>query len=146
MESNWFARTILQWKAHTQMSLKFKICQNEWFNSSLLGYKTQANCKENIYTSRIQRHWHELHKFTNCHPLHLTGGNCHHSYKIWHSFFFGASGGSRAARIASSNTFFSPFCWQKYDLNIIKQLPNCIVNIRWFLVQKPTNTISDKFK
>ena len=32
------------------------------------------------------------------------------SYKIAHFLFFGASGGSSAARIASSKTFFNPFC------------------------------------
>lgn len=32
------------------------------------------------------------------------------SYKILHRFFFVGSGGSRAANIASSNTFFKPFC------------------------------------
>lgn len=31
-------------------------------------------------------------------------------YKILHRFFFAGSGGSRAARIASSKTFFKPFC------------------------------------
>ena len=31
-------------------------------------------------------------------------------YKIEHFLFFGASGGSNAAKIASSNTFFNPFC------------------------------------
>lgn len=30
-------------------------------------------------------------------------------YKSTHFFFFGCSGGSKAARIASSNTFFRPF-------------------------------------
>ena len=31
-------------------------------------------------------------------------------YNKAHFFFFGCSGGSNAARIASSNTFFNPFC------------------------------------
>lgn len=31
-------------------------------------------------------------------------------YKIRHFFFLTGSGGSRAARIASSKTFFNPFC------------------------------------
>merc|ERR1719361_2305992 len=32
------------------------------------------------------------------------------NHKIKHFLFFGGSGGSSAARIASSNTFFNPFC------------------------------------
>ena len=32
------------------------------------------------------------------------------NHKIKHFLFFGGSGGSNAARIASSNTFFNPFC------------------------------------
>lgn len=32
------------------------------------------------------------------------------AYRIKHFLFFGCSGGSSAARIASSKTFFNPFC------------------------------------
>merc|ERR1719384_814240 len=32
------------------------------------------------------------------------------NHKIKHFLFFGGSGGSKAAKIASSNTFFNPFC------------------------------------
>ena len=31
-------------------------------------------------------------------------------YNKTHFFFLGGSGGSKAARMASSNTFFKPFC------------------------------------
>lgn len=37
----------------------------------------------------------------------------HPLYKILHFFFFCGSGGSKAAKIASSNTFFNPFCKSK---------------------------------
>ena len=33
-----------------------------------------------------------------------------HNYKMAHRFFLGGSGGSSAASIASSKTFFRPFC------------------------------------
>lgn len=38
---------------------------------------------------------------------------CRISHRITHFLFFGGSGGSKAARMASSKTFLSPFCWQK---------------------------------
>ena len=37
-----------------------------------------------------------------------------------HFRFFGCSGGSRAARIASSNTFFKPFCKCEKNKAILK--------------------------
>ena len=43
-------------------------------------------------------------KISICLPKHAL------VYKMIHLFFFGGSGGSNAASIASSNTFFKPFC------------------------------------
>jgi hypothetical protein len=40
-------------------------------------------------------------------------------YKRMHFLLFTGSGGSNAARIASSKTFFNPFCEQKYTTNTI---------------------------
>lgn len=49
--------------------------------------------------------------------LHLTKKMfkifCCYFYNKTHPFFFFGSGGSSAAKMASSNTFFNPFCEQK---------------------------------
>lgn len=44
-----------------------------------------------------------------------------HIYKSTHFFFLAGSGGSSAASMASSNTFFNPFCKTR-ELMFIKDL------------------------
>lgn len=51
-------------------------------------------------------------------------------YNKTHFFFLGGSGGSKAARIASSNTFFKPFCKTEGKTYLI---PNAICCVSFIL-------------
>ena len=58
----------------------------------------------NFLFVRFSTRYFLKNKISRCFPKHAL------VYKMIHLFFLGGSGGSNAASIASSKTFFKPFC------------------------------------
>ena len=90
---------------HNPFSLlsTFKNQSYETFQNNFINAPASIKCNNFLFV-RFSTRYFLKNKISRCFPKHAL------VYKMIHLFFLGGSGGSNAASIASSKTFFKPFC------------------------------------